>query len=350
MTLTVITTESGDRLAKLNSFVDGEWHQDGFKKESLFNVFDDETPADLAELSSILTVLEEFPEACIIRGKRTPGTPAEGILRRQHERADEYFGTSEATFEDQPVHWVLIDVDKLAADPDLTMAERHALMISTLPEPFRGADYHYQWSSSAEIFGWEKLSCHLWFWLDQAVTTADLRARAKAEGWKHQSVDIGVLTVVQPHYTAAPVFEGAEDPLAGQRSGLVTLKRRSVVLPPWSPPAPVEHRPEPRSRPFRELTADQQGRIERWVAAVVNGRCQAIVDAPNGEQNAAIYASAAKLGQLVAGGILDEYDARNALATAAREGRHPRDRAESTIRSGMMRGRSSPIYGPPEQR
>jgi hypothetical protein len=65
---------------------------------------------------------------------------------------------------------------------------------------------------------------------------------------------------------------------------------------------------------------------------------QAIVDAPDGEQNSTINTSAFKAGMLVSEGMWDIEDAQEELSLAAYEGGHPQWRAASTIRSGLWSG------------
>lgn len=349
MSLTVLHSTYADKnLAKTLTW-DGEiWHKRDHDKVFFHDIVPADDVDDLEELSASLMVLEAFPEACIIRGKLTAGTPDEAIRRLS---VDDDSGTDDgifgATFEDQPLRWVMIDIDDLEADPSWTPAQRIARIISTLPPAFRGADFHLQWSSRAGLDGWKTIRAHLWFWLSEPVTSADLKARAKDERWKEDhGVDTSLLQTVQIHYTAAPVFKGADDPLQGERSQLVRLNRQEVTLPPWTPSV-EEYRPTGQHTPFEIDSPVTEARITKWVEAVVNRRCQSIIDAANGEQNAKIYSAARMLGQLVGGGILDHQSAEEALSDAAAAGHHPRDRAKPTIKQGLKRGMREPIYGPP---
>jgi hypothetical protein len=64
----------------------------------------------------------------------------------------------------------------------------------------------------------------------------------------------------------------------------------------------------------------------------------AIIKAPDGEQNIAINTAAFKAGMLVSEGLWELDEAEDALELAAEEGNHPRWRAKSTIRSGLWSG------------
>lgn len=350
MSLTVLASSNQKILAKTLSWNGEGWQKRDHDKVFLHDVIDHPGVTDLADLSDTLIAMEQHPNACIIRGRLIDGRPTEGVRRLSVDEDDDdvfFGGDSKAVFQDQPLQWLMIDVDKMEADPSWTPAQRIARLIATLPPPFRGADFHLQWSSSAGLDGWRTLSAHLWFWLSDPISCVDLKARAKGERWKEDhGVDISLFQPVQIHYTAAPVFVGADDPLQGERSQLVRLNRQEVTLPPWSP-KPVEVRPSGQLTPFEIIDPEMEDRIKRWVTATVIGRCKAIVDAPNGDQNITIYRSAAKLGQLVAGGILDHQAAENALLEAAAAGNHPKDRAKTAVQGGMKRGMRDPIYGPP---
>lgn len=89
-----------------------------------------------------------------------------------------------------------------------------------------------------------------------------------------------------------------------------------------------------------------QNRHHTWAAAALEGWCMEIADALNGTQNNAIFRAAARIGGLIAGGLIDEQDAITALAEAARLGGHPKSRATATIRSGIGIGKRSPVMGP----
>jgi putative DNA primase/helicase len=185
----------------------------------------------LAELSELLTELQAQRMACVIRGKYVGDALARerdpaGFQPGKVRRALDYF-------DDQPLHTVLIDVDGFEPlcsdaleDPRSAIDE---FVFTMLPEPFRAAGYHWQLSNSAgHPSKGSELRAHLWFWLAKPLTSAQLRAWAKATGLK---ADLALFNPVQVHYTASPVFEpGQVDPFA-ERSGLVSgLFGDEVVL------------------------------------------------------------------------------------------------------------------------
>lgn len=131
----------------------------------------------------------------------------------------------------------------------------------------------------------------------------------------------------------------ADAPLAEMPAWLIaTLAYRhqdTVTL----PPVPQGYKADDRR---------YQSRAEKWAAAIVENRCSDIVTAPNGTQNDTIFKAAAKLGGLVAGGLVEEGEAFDRLVTACHMGNHPRSAARTTIKSGLSAGKRSPIYGPPD--
>jgi hypothetical protein len=114
-------------------------------------------------LHEILTWLETQPHTCIIRGEAIAATRS---IRRALV-ADPAKGPPTIRPVASGVQWVMLDFDKLPiASLDLTTeAERLAYLVGLLPKEFHGATYHYQWSSSAGLDGWQTASAHLWFWL-----------------------------------------------------------------------------------------------------------------------------------------------------------------------------------------
>lgn len=181
---------------------------------------------NIAELSALLTHIETKPHTCLIRGayvgdevakpRDLPDGKHPGFKPGYVRRALDYF-------DDQPLHAVLIDVDgfvPLTCDALETPEEAIAEFVQTmLPMEWAGASYHWQLSSS---FGHPSkadkgLMAHLWFWLERPLTSAQLRAWAKSSGL---AADKALFNPVQAHFTANPVFEDCEDPVAA-RSGFV---------------------------------------------------------------------------------------------------------------------------------
>lgn len=176
------------------------------------------TVTDIRSLSRFLTRLESDPRACLIRGaydeaeaRRDPEFKIGTVLRRI------------GAFKDQPLHSIMIEVDDfeplLADAVDDPEACAKEYITSVLPKEFHGVSFHWQLSNSAGhptkrgIF-----KAHLWFWLEEAATSDQVRAWADAI---NLDCDHSVMNPVQIHYTSKPLFEeGVKDPIA-RRSGFV---------------------------------------------------------------------------------------------------------------------------------
>lgn len=166
--------------------------------------------SDIYSLSAALMSLENTKNSCVIRGSFNPAanlpefTDGKLIQRKK------------ALFTDEPLHWVMLDVDSYPTT--LPAEEAIAAFISNeLPSGFHNRTYHYQLSSSYGTKGNEGLlKAHLWFWLATPYDSTILREWAKTL----PILDYSVYNTVHIHYTAAPVFKGVPDPVA-KRSGLV---------------------------------------------------------------------------------------------------------------------------------
>lgn len=181
---------------------------------------------DLEELSVLLKAAEKWPTACAVRGELVDPEQTVGIQRLLHP-GDK---GQPPTLKDRPCPWLMIDFDKVPDPVGFeSMQDRLDFLISLLPEFFWSASYHYQWSSSAGLRGWDTLSCHFWFWLEEPATSEALRQRTGHENW--EGVDRSLLNPVQVHYTAAPCFDGVDDPLKEHRSGLVKQAKDTLYLP-----------------------------------------------------------------------------------------------------------------------
>lgn len=169
-------------------------------------------------MSELLHSLQSQPRKCLVRGafageavaqlvadsageKLTPGC----VLRRGQ------------CFEDQALHWVMLDVDgydSIYHDPVEEPLESALDFIGEcLPPAFHGASFHWSLSASAghpSKFG--LLKGHLSFWLSKPRTSAELRAWATSS--PTLQIDPSLYSAVQVHYTASPVFDaGVTDPV-----------------------------------------------------------------------------------------------------------------------------------------
>ncbi|WP_322754090.1 hypothetical protein [Frankia sp. Cas3] len=116
------------------------------------------------------------------------------------------------------------------------------------------------------------------------------------------------------------------------------------LIPPW---VPVDQRPSPPNQPTTRAvsrTAPSTGaRRERWALAALTGECADIAAmAPDSGRNHALNGAAYKIGRLVAGGLLDEQDVRQALTDAGVTAGLPLSEATRTVESGLSAGMRAP--------
>ena len=182
--------------------------------------------SDIFTLSARLMAVEGLPMAFVIRGApRNPPT-SKTLIRRLKEN----FATPEAGR-----RWAMIDFDKITLPDGLDLTKDTSAviehMVSILPPEFHDCSYHYQLSSSAGMGDPRKASAHVWFWLSEPWSDANLKVWANAVNNQagRTLIDTALFNDVQAHYTAAPIFEGVDNPFP-VRSALVQKTNHSVSI------------------------------------------------------------------------------------------------------------------------
>ncbi|MDE1971161.1 MAG: PriCT-2 domain-containing protein [Patescibacteria group bacterium] len=192
------------------------WQVDGVIKpydDAKHFIWGESKVGNIQELSALLTELERDSRACVIRGGYV-GDHLAAIKDDEHKRGR--VRRLSSLYDDSPHHWVLIEIDDfepLTADPVLQpVLAIDEFTVTCLPACFQGVSYHWQLSNSAgHIKNKDKLKAHVWFWLNTAYTSAQMKSWAIA---LNLPIDRSVLNTVQVHYTAAPVFsDGVVDPV-----------------------------------------------------------------------------------------------------------------------------------------
>lgn len=237
---------SADEGYALNAYSNALWFDASIQKVS-----------DIDALSALLRELQGNPHAMLIRGKpREDCDITTKVRRRKYIAEDE---PNSRPFHDQPLHWVMLDIDKLPLPNhiDLIASPEDAarFAIEQLPKEFHEASVFWHLSSSAGIKSIGTVSIHLHYWLVDAKTSFELREWGKAFNAVNGKnlIDTALFNPVQPHYTADPVFVGGDvDPLKGKRSGFIRGKTDEVRLVPIALP-PVS-RTETSSSPLTSRT------------------------------------------------------------------------------------------------
>ncbi|MGI5436186.1 hypothetical protein ACQEV4_01390 [Streptomyces shenzhenensis] len=100
--------------------------------------------------------------------------------------------------------------------------------------------------------------------------------------------------------------------------------------------------PPPRAGAARGSFRVSSDRLDSYTQKALQAECDAIVQAPDGDQNNIINRAAFNVGQLVGAGALGEDEARDMLLSASVAGNHPEGRARPSIDSGLRAGVRSP--------
>ncbi len=280
----------------------------------------------LEDVQLALEQLSRDPHACVIRGEpRAHVGHGELVNRRQHQGADGVRGDWDHHHEGR--QWVAFDIDGFRQDAfngtQPNEADLKAIVYQaraeTLPPEFNRAACVYRFSSSSGLKGWDKVSLHLWFWLDRRIH--DLSWRQWAKDWR---VDPALFKAVQPHYTADPLFEQFADPLPGMRLGRIPGKpvvetpaaliggeawreadRRRVA-------ASKKELDKQRRSIMAELPQSRTG-TRAYALKALEGMCGDLLAAGEGMRHGTLVTVAYKLGGYVQPGFLDQTEIVQAL-------------------------------------
>jgi hypothetical protein len=212
-------------------------------------------PVDsFASFSSHLLALEQQRNRCIIRGAPSahyPGGPVRRTLYKQpcfvddrgrrfteddidkrhlHHRIGvdlhewEYF----PMFKEVPTPWAALDFDKFEGDLDwrFNLLDTAYQLVNLLPDEFQDVSCVYMATGSAadptkDDWGGRAVKMRLWFMLDRPLTQGQLKAWLGGV----RGLDDATFGIVQPIYTARPLFMGRlRDPMpvrSGVLQGLV---------------------------------------------------------------------------------------------------------------------------------
>jgi hypothetical protein len=158
----------------------------------------------VGDFAGLLAHLEPQANACIIRGTLKREFAAHEAVYRRYA---EHHGDT-AAFAPAARQWLMVELDSIPCPPgvdpvDPELAGGAARLV--LPAAFRSARCAVQLSSGAGIKS--GLRVHLWFRLSRPISDAE------AKRWlKGAPVDLSIYQPVQPHYTAAPIFDGCDAP------------------------------------------------------------------------------------------------------------------------------------------
>jgi hypothetical protein len=309
--LTVLTTAGRKLLAtKRISSIDGEWSIEEYGNAKWWSAR--QVPVrDLVSLGQALADLGRDPHSCVIRGE--PIEAVDLTRCRRLKDPDPEDGTL-PSFAPAARRWLGIDVDSLPTpvwDPEKLARRRAAIerdraeqgpprpkgeddgedvdlagdedpapidpardwaisiraAVITLPLEFHDISAYWQMTSGAGIKPGVRL--RLFYWLDRPVSDDE------AKRWFEASpVDCSIYSAVQPHYTAAPIFDPPELDPVPLRSGFWWRHRNTVTVPNLEP----KPEPKPQSTATYNTKFDRSDRAQRYAAVCIDS----VVAAPTG--------------------------------------------------------------------
>lgn len=226
--VTILTAHSAERrMPKRATKVhrrngSGGWETQGYDKLKMF-AGRVERADTLLDFMAVLTNASRNPGSIVvaeaIRGEADVAHMRRLTKPEDAKKKDPAAEVAAATLCPHPegVRWICWEVDHIAALPDwfdpndLRARDRDTELaewwIKThLPECFHNRSAILQWSASALVGN--KVSMHLWQWLDRPVARASVKAYASAH-WKGR-MDVTVWDAGRVHYIAAPIFEAVD--------------------------------------------------------------------------------------------------------------------------------------------
>ena len=216
-TMTLLRTKSGMLLAKI-------WRSNGYITPAANAAWFEgkEIPVSSAQdIRDILDIIETRPRVALVKEAIAPGVDVNRLRRKCSAGVDEHTGEPFAAgLIVVPRSWIVLDIEKLPRPPSIEFddgASIAAYARDRLPDAFKPAACAWQLSgSSGHPSRLDELRLHLFFMLDKAVFPA---------AWKgvlagSKIIDLSAFDKAKLIFTAAPIIQGAGDPIA-QRHGVL---------------------------------------------------------------------------------------------------------------------------------
>ncbi len=164
----------------------------------------------------------------------------------------------------------------------------------------------------------------------------DLPRVMRVPGFLHQKAEPFLSTIIH-----APAHQYSRAEMLEAYPELVeAIKPKIEKLYQWG---------DSKSRQMHEIRSTRNGDTRRYAVAALDAEIMAVEQAKMGDGNAQINRSAFALGQLVAGGELEESEVIRCLENAVRSWAKPDPKASDTIRSGLSAGKLQPRTAPPSE-
>lgn len=232
--LTVLESASSIILTKRHTpngtenYGDAKWYS--YEQKELSSLGEFAALVDsISDTPNKALILDEFIGAHAANEASHNDEPVYNAKTRKVRRVTE-------AFKDSPQHIVCFDIDgwtgsqSLQDDPIGWVKDPETAVLewveTYLPDEFQGVDFYWQVSSSAGLK--QGLRAHVWFWVKDAVSKAQIAAWVAATIKPESTVDTSLYARVRIHYTATPIFEQVKDPVA-VRSGVYDSMITDVV-------------------------------------------------------------------------------------------------------------------------
>jgi hypothetical protein len=205
---------------------------------------------DLNSLSQTLSDLESQSDRMVVRGSPVSGIKEGQLINRRMNGAGANIGSN-------LTQWLCIDIDDLDLPDKMADFNTHAFDIARfatqgLPPEFHGVDFHFQFSASMGIK--PGIRIHLWYWLERPISDDEAKAWLETA---NPRVDLSLYSPIQPHFTAAPIFDPPDSDPVKVRSGLLECGTSISSV-----PVPND---------LQDRLAEQQSRRTRAVRNINNG-------------------------------------------------------------------------------
>lgn len=225
-----ITTKAGTQEYEIEQFDRAKYFS---AKEKPLASFDD--------LAAVLNNLIKDRFSCVVRGVVKAGIDKNYFARRKASNPEG------GAIEDVDQRWVCLDIDSLpisAVNNDLKAAP--GIIRSMLPKCFSVASCWWNFSASQGFkVGPPTVSIHMWFWLDDELSNAELKQyfdlfnKSALDVYGiDKLVDMALFDSIQVHYTAPPDLIGVQDPIA-VRSGILPGEPEVKITDDWIRDAPL---------------------------------------------------------------------------------------------------------------
>ncbi|MBF0620936.1 MAG: hypothetical protein HQL54_03330 [Magnetococcales bacterium] len=152
-----------------------------------------------------------MPEVQLLEQQQAPEPVA--VSARKHSAPNK-----PAFFMERARPWMMIDLDNISCldqiNPATDPEKAARSLLSILPDELQGVTCVVKWSSSQNVGG-SGFSAHVYYWLDRPYGEQELKVWGRHVNNKvgFKLIDLSTFQTVQLHFTAAPIFDGMDDPL-----------------------------------------------------------------------------------------------------------------------------------------